>query len=361
MSWGNPETAREKLAVSMLSPIAFAYGVGSYVRLWSYATGCIKRKRASVPVISVGNVTVGGTGKTPVVIDLAKRLIAAGRKPAILSRGYRRKSKSEWTLVSDGRGQFAFAEESGDEPLMIARRVPEAVVLAGAKRVSTAEIATAEFGCDVLLLDDGFQHIRLMRDLDIVLVDYNDNPERDSLLPAGRLREPLGALNRAGAIIITRVPSQPDDDRLSLLRSQLRRHAPEAAIGALRFRAKGLRSEDETFSLEKLSGERITAFSGIARPESFRKELTRLGFNVESFRAFPDHHWYSEKDINAILKGMDRNAVRWAITTEKDMIKLPDATAFQGRLLALEIETEWIELPEELENLAGLVRKTVRV
>ena len=273
MSWGNPQSSQEKLLCGLMSPLSLGYGIGSYFRLAAYSQGYVKRVRLPIPVVSIGNITCGGTGKTPMAIDVTRRLIAAGYKVAVLSRGYARKSKQKVTVVSNGKGEFAMCEEAGDEPLLIALSVPEAIVIVGSSRVETAALAIEEYQADAIVLDDGFQHIRLERDLDVILIDYNDDPENDTLLPAGRLREPLTALNRAKVVVITKVPPNPDEERLESLRTQIRKYAERAEIVAARFVPKRLRTSTGEAPLTQLKGQRVVAFCGVARPEGFAATL----------------------------------------------------------------------------------------
>jgi tetraacyldisaccharide 4'-kinase len=231
MSWGNPTTPVEKLRKTLLAPASFAYFMGSLCRLEGYRAGLLKREQADVPVISVGNITCGGTGKTPVTIDLAQRFIAAGIRVGILSRGYKRRSKDATVVVSDGAGHFASCEDSGDEPYLIAKRLPRAVVMVGSNRRASANLAVSHYNCELLLLDDGFQHFPMRRDVDLVLIDYNDEPASDSLLPSGRLREPLTALSRASSLVITKIPEKYDQEKIDALEKVLHRYAPDRATG----------------------------------------------------------------------------------------------------------------------------------
>lgn len=171
------------IAKTLLLPSSYIYGGIGLVRLRAYAEGMMERVKSDVPVLSVGNLSVGGTGKTPVTIDITRRLIGAGRRVAILSRGYKRKSTAPYTVVSDGKNILASCIESGDEPFMIAQAVPCAIMISGKNRSSTAQIASKEFNCDVIVLDDGFQHLKLRRDFDVVLLDYSETLD-DALVPA---------------------------------------------------------------------------------------------------------------------------------------------------------------------------------
>src|SRR5437868_6802284 len=235
MSWGNPQNLREQIIQEALKPLATGYGIGAYLRLRAYGAGILKRQRFPLPVISIGKVTCEGTGKTPVTIDVASRLAESGRKVAILSRGYRRKSKEEFVVVSDGQGYFSTAEHAGDEPYMIAKAVPSAIVLVGSRRIVTAQMAVTTYGADVILLDDGFQHLPIVRDQDVVLLDYQDDPEKAALLPAGRWREPVSSISRADWIVITKVPDVPDQHRIDAFDRVIKRYAPDAWISQCSF------------------------------------------------------------------------------------------------------------------------------
>jgi tetraacyldisaccharide 4'-kinase len=329
MSWGNPQSSQEKLLCGLMSPLSLGYGIGSYFRLAAYSKGYVKRVRLPVPVVSIGNITCGGTGKTPMAIDVTRRLIAAGYKVAVLSRGYARKSKQKITVVSNGQGEFALCEEAGDEPLLIALSVPEAIVIVGSSRVETAALAIEEYKADAIVLDDGFQHIRLERDLDVVLIDYNDDPENDTLLPAGRLREPLTALNRAKVVVITKVPLNPDEERLEKLRTQIRKYAERAEIVAARFVPKRLRTSTGEAPLTQLKGQRVVAFCGVARPEGFAATLNQLGCTL--------------------MRNANASSV---VTTEKDMVKIAPHDRLNQHLVAVEIGVEWLgPLPSHISDL----------
>jgi tetraacyldisaccharide 4'-kinase len=344
MSWGNPKTLPEHLLAGLLTPAATGYGIGSYLRLKAYGKEFLKQERFPVPVISVGNVTVGGTGKTPVTIDLARRLVQAGRKVAILSRGYKRKSKEEFVVVSDGAGYFATAEDAGDEPYMMARAVPSAIVLVGSKRITTAHMAISTYGADVLLLDDGFQHLPIARDHDVVLLDYNDDPERDLLLPAGRWREPVSAIARGHTIVISKVPTNPDAERMAAFDRVINKYAPNAQRTTCSLEPKRLTpfaSGDVTLNPRELKGLKVTAFCGIARPESFFDQLKELGAEVVGQRTFPDHHWYRENDMRLIKCDAELEKADLVVTTQKDACRLTTEMTAGLALSVLEMGVSW--------------------
>jgi len=358
MSWGNPETASEKLQAALLQPLAWIYGQGNRLQRLCYEKSLLTPLEADVPVISVGNITCGGTGKTPVVISLAQYLEAHNVKVGIVSRGYRRLVAQDLTVVNDGGGDFADCLQSGDEPLLIAHSVPRAIVISGPDRVTACKWATERFGCKVILLDDGFQHYPLRRQVDIVLVDYGDDPERDNLLPAGRLREPLNQLKRASHIVITKVPLPIDPGRLENLKNTLTQHAPKASLSICRFVSRGLiTAEDSTGQgrgwrdVNSLKGEPVVAFCGLARPTGFFSLLQSHGIEVVARESFPDHHWYTQADWERLRLLRREHGAVMLVTTQKDLVKLSLLKGVED-VLALVIDTEWIEgIPHPIEQL----------
>lgn len=345
MSWGSAETPAEKVRTALLMPVAAGFGIGLYARSLAYDFHFLKQTDFNVPVISVGNITCGGTGKTPVTIDIARRLTDNGHKVGILSRGYKRLSQDPILVVSNGEDQIRSCAESGDEPFLIAKAVPQAIVIVGSKRIKTAEIAIKRFGCNVLLLDDGFQHWPIARSTDVVLVDYNDEPTRDRLMPAGRLREPLTALSRANWVVVTKVPPFPDLEKLAQLQSTIARYAPTAELTSCRmapYAVQCIGSGDSILSPHSLNGMRVLAFSGIARPEIFARQLGELGANVVSSMSFGDHHWYTAQDVEQIGKEFARTGAQIVLTTEKDAVKLLPAMIKDLPIGAIQQRVEWL-------------------
>jgi tetraacyldisaccharide 4'-kinase len=280
-----------------------------------------------------------------VTVDLARRLIAAGRRVAILSRGYKRRTTDEIVVVSDGQGRIAPAADAGDEPHMMARAVPEAVVIVGAARRVTGEIAVRVYDCDFVILDDGFQHLGIIRDTDVVLIDYHDEPGNDRLIPAGRLREPLAALARAGWLVISRVPEEPDPEKLARLKALACRRAPQAGLTSCRFvpaALRGLASTEPRLPVSSLSGARVFAVAGIARPPVFFRQLADLGATVAGTRSFPDHHWYSPADLLALARQFKSCRADIVVTTAKDAARLPADLGSQLPVRVLELETQWL-------------------
>ena len=272
---------------------------------------------AGVPVISVGNITVGGTGKTPLVAWLATRLREAGMLPAVVSRGYAGRAGRGPLVVSDGRGPLVGPDWSGDEPFLLARMLPGVPVVVGADRPAAARRAR-DMGAEVVLLDDGFQHRRLRRDLDLVLLDAGSPIGNGHLLPAGILREPPSSLARADAVVVTRcAPEGPPHALIDFVR----RHRPGAPVIGATHRRDGW---VDARGAAACAPDRAVAFCGIAVPEGFHADLRAEGVEILSGRSFPDHHRYAEHDLRALAE-LARRAGATLVTTEKDIVRLPPA------------------------------------
>lgn len=257
----------------------------------------------NLPVISLGNITVGGTGKTPMAIWMAQQLLQRGRRPAVLSRGYRS------------------SEQTGpDEILLVTRRCPKAVAIAHPNRTAAGQLAIEEYGCDVLVLDDGFQHRRVWRDLDIVLVDATRPFGFDHVLPRGLLREPMRGLSRADVVVITRA-DQVHADTLEAIETTVGSYAPRAAIVPARHRPSGFTTLTGE-PTDPPAGERIGAFAGIARPEAFADTLAGLSITPIAERWWPDHHAYTAEDVNRLGQWARDQQLTALVTTEKDAVKL---------------------------------------
>lgn len=345
--WRDPLNELRKPLHFFFYLLSLPYGGAVCIRNRLFDNGFLRQQRLGCPVISVGNLTVGGTGKTPMVLLLAGMLKDRGLRPAVLSRGYGGKSTADVLVVSDGRHVFTGPEEAGDEPVLIARRLKDVPVLAGPKRAITGQYALEHFDVDVILLDDGFQHRYLKRDLDIVLLDSRQPLGNGFLLPRGPLREPPSALGRAGVIALTRAgdgDAGPIDERLSGMLSG-------RVVLRTRVRPTSLAAPDgEELPLSFLQGKRVFAFAGIARPDSFRQTIESLGVAIAGFRAFPDHHRYRAEDLSRIE---DKAALARAdilLATEKDIVKISGIPQFSSRVHGLLIETEFLEGREHFET-----------
>lgn len=323
---------------TLLFFLSLVYGVLLRLRAGAYAAGLFRTKRLPCRVISVGNITLGGTGKTPTVINIAGLMQQHGRRPLVLSRGYGRKDESETLVVSDGVSQFHDQAAGGDEPSLIANRLAEVPIVVGSDRYRAGTVAVERFHPDCIILDDGFQHICLARDLNIVLVDAGDPFGRAMLFPAGILREPLSALKRADVIVITKAQGS----EVTSLKETIRRHSA-APIFTSRYVARDLvnAATGESRPLTALKGAAIFVFAGIARPESLSSLLGSLGAVVQGTAWYPDHHPYTKPDLDRVLKSAEEIRAMMVVTTEKDSVRLKGMTP-EG-VWALRIDLEVLE------------------
>ena len=305
-----------------LSGPAWLYGLAVRARMWLYDCGRKKPSRLPCHVVSVGNLTVGGTGKTPMVILLTEWLQAQGQRVAVLSRGYKRESTAAQVLVSDGQRVLAGPVEAGDEPYLIATRCPKAIVAVGADRAAVGRWVLDQWPVDWIVLDDGFQHRALYRDLDVVLIDAMDATGLDALLPSGRLREPLTGLRRASAVVITRADSERD---VAAVQARLNTSLPVNPV-----QAEVIFRPDEVVSVTSGArhradwcvGKRAWLVSGIGNSESFRRLAMENGVQVLGETAFVDHHAYGSEELDRIRAQAMRSNVDMILTTEKDAGKL---------------------------------------
>lgn len=331
----------ERILLFPLYLLSFPYGWVVRARSSLYSLGLLKKRRLPSPVISVGNITVGGTGKTPLVMALAKGLMERGIPTAILSRGYRRK-KAAGPIVSDGRKVILSPEESGDEPFLMASALKNIPVLVGKDRFKNGELALSRFPLRGFLLDDGFQHLPLHRDLNILLIDSNIGFGDGHLLPRGILREPLAQLQRADFFLLTKVK---EPQACASLENKLHQVHPSAPVFHSYYDPSGLTGPDGKFEpLHALQGKGVLAISGIADPAYFSSLLRGCGMEVVEEVIFPDHHHYTSQDLISI-KGKVRNKT-WMVTTEKDMVKLKSLDFDFPRLLALQIDMKILEEEE---------------
>ncbi len=334
------------------------YSLAMRVRAWLYRRGVISRRRLRNPVISVGNLTVGGTGKTPFVAYLAGVLKSAGYQPVILSRGYRGKAEHSTLVVSDGRKVLCDAASSGDEPFLLASQLPGVRVAVGKDRHRSGTLVEQDAGDRVVhILDDGFQHLRLKRNLDILLVDATDPFGGGKLLPAGRLREPLAAMGRADLVVITRSHLVGE---IADLVAVIRRHNKLTPISYFYHDAVGvfdLKSRKQ-FRTRAFMGRRVIALAAIGNPGLFMQDLEHYQMDVRDQLLFPDHHPYSQSDLDQALESVDEHGAEALMTTEKDAVRLQALEFGAGRIFVLKIEA----LPEDpveyrkflLDEVAGL-------
>ena len=330
---------------------AIPYGVVARLRALLYYWGWFAQRRLPVPVLSVGNLTLGGTGKTPVVILLADWLLAQGKRVAILSRGYRRTSTDPYLLVSNGERLLVGPQEAGDEPFLMAQRCPKAIVAVGADRYELGDWVSKRFPVDCLVLDDGFQHQGLYRDANLLLIDATDAEGLAALVPAGRLREPLQAAARATAIVVTRaeVPAQVTQVC----------HKLQAAIGTMPdpirvvFRPESLVSV-VTGASQPLSwskGKTALLCSGVGHAGSFRSLAERIGIRILDEVVYVDHHAYTSQDVEQLRARATELRAELVLTTEKDACKLAALLQPTDTWWAVRLTTDVIVGEERLRRL----------
>jgi tetraacyldisaccharide 4'-kinase len=306
----------------VLSVIAVLYGILVSTRSILYHQGFLKSRKVKCKVISVGNITLGGTGKTPAVIGLTALLVQEHKRPVVISRGYGRNDVSSVLTVSDGKTLLVDHKQGGDEPVLIASKLPAVPVIVGAARFAAAQYAVEKFDPDVIVLDDGFQHIALCRDIDIVLLDAEIPFGNGKLFPAGPLRERISALKRADAVILTRAGSITGSD-LHRLKERLSRYTSAAVYTSIQRPVDLVNTvTGENLPLSVLQRSKIFAFSGIAQPEGFYLLLASLGVTISASRTFADHQDFTKADLADIFQKADELHVDRIITTEKDAVRL---------------------------------------
>lgn len=336
-----------------LSWAAVPYALAARLRAYGYQGGWLTQRRLPVPVISVGNLTVGGTGKTPIVIEVTQWLLASGRRVAVLSRGYRRSGRGGLLLVSDGARILATEAEAGDEPSLIARRCRRAVVAVGGDRYRLGRWVLDTCEVDCIVLDDGFQHMGLHRDVNLLLLDATDRDGLRQVLPAGRLREPMSAATRATAVVITRAEKGTQVEAvMTRLRSAVHRLPPTAHAAFKPMEIVSIATETSR-DLEWCRGKRALLVSGVGHPASFKATAEDLGLTVAAAVVYRDHHRYSIQDVNALRARAAALKTELVLTTEKDAGKIqpylgqPD----EERWWAVRLGVDWRAGEADLRKL----------
>jgi len=314
--------------------LSLLYGCGVKLRIFLYDQGILKREKLPCTVISIGNLTVGGTGKTPLVQYIAQFLEDQGKRPVILSRGYKGKIKDKIRVLSGKEGSLSGWEEVGDEPYLLFKKLLTVPIVVGKDRVYSGRHAMKEFVPDTLLLDDGFQYLKMERDLNIVVIDIQNGFGNGHLLPRGTLREPLKGLERANLILLNKGTDPDDYPRFAKEIKRWNSIAPIFHASYQVVSVAGLK-EEKKYPPEFLKGRKVMALCGIANPRYFHLLLTQLGAEIVSEISYPDHHCYSLQDFPFIeekSKGSDL-----IITTEKDGVKLKQKIFENLPLFMLEI------------------------
>lgn len=322
-------------------------------------------------VVSVGNITAGGTGKTPVVELLSRSLAARGRKCAILTRGYKshdlektqvwldkngKRVKRVPKIASDGVTRYLSPLYAGDEPFMLARNLDNVAVLVDKDRVKSGIFAIEQLGSNTLILDDGMQFLKLKHEIDIVLVDCGFPFGTGSLLPRGTMREPRASLKRASYIILTKSEGKPQDELIATIRKYnkvadiiVTNHAPVLLENIF---------TGEQLPLEALKGKYVACLSGIARPESFENLVEALGANVEIRRSYPDHYWFDQEDLDAFVERCAERAMDMIITTEKDAVRFLRPGEMEVPIYFLRIQIDILQGQEKwdamIDRICGL-------
>lgn len=329
----------DMITSSVLFVCSRFYRIAIQFRIWLYEKRIIRYKTLGCLVVSVGNVTCGGTGKTPVVEVFARTLSQKGRKVAVLSRGYKSKDRSFLEkaqqifhskkhevpprVVSDGQNLLLNSSTAGDEPYMLASNLKDVIVLVDKDRVKSGKYAINEYGVDTLILDDGFQYLDLKPRLNILLVDSTFPFHNHSVLPRGLLREPIKNIRRADYIFLTK---SNGSNKIRHLKNFIRRHNRKAEIVECRHKPMYLEdiyTKDKRLPLEHLKGKKIAALSGIACPESFEAFLEKTGAKIVYKHDYADHHRYSQQEIIDFINNAKKAGVEIIVTTEKDAVRIP--------------------------------------
>lgn len=340
-----------------LLPLSVLYGTAAFIRNKAFDAGILRASRVPVPVIAVGNLTAGGTGKTPLVRWLLRRLRMRDLRVAVVSRGYGRRSRGV-LVVSDGTSLRLDAAQGGDEPVMIARGEPGAVVVVGERRHDAARCAARELAAEVIVLDDAFQHRYLHRDLNILLLDASVDIRREPLLPAGMRREGLAGIRRADLVVWSGV--QAADERTRLESSIRRWYAGPGAGVRYEFVSYTSCADGRRAGADEFQGRTVLAFCAIGRPERFLRSLQARGLAVKDFVTFRDHHRYGSGDIERILDRFAGSAAELILTTEKDAVRLEsDPVTVENFLRAFPVwypDLELVPVWGEAEMLAAVDR-----
>jgi tetraacyldisaccharide 4'-kinase len=362
---------RAVLLRALLYALSFIYERLVQLRLFLYRKRVFREHTLGCLVISIGNLTVGGTGKTPIVEKFARAMRAGGRRVAILSRGYksvpRRAPKKWWQrlgrkkdpvlprVVSDGKTLLLDSLTAGDEPYMLANNLKDVIVLVDKDRVKSGLFAIKELKADTLLLDDGLQYLHLKHRLDIVLIDKQAPFGNEHLLPRGTLREPPRNLRRASYIFITKSTGEPNDQLIK----RIRRYNRTAEI--IECAHQPLHLQDvltgEQIPLERLRDTYIGSICGIAAPESFEGGLQKLGARLELSKRYTDHHRYTEAELNSFINRCVRRDLEMIVTTEKDAVRFPRLTKTDVPIYFLRVEIEILSGHESWEHCVARICK----
>ncbi|MEG2343605.1 MAG: tetraacyldisaccharide 4'-kinase [Acidaminococcaceae bacterium] len=366
LAHGHDNTLIDWLVLGTLRCFSVMYELGVRLKLSMYKHGLCQQSKLSCCVISIGNITVGGTGKTPTAQKMAVIIQNMGYRVVILNRGYRSHWEKDIGVVSDGKKIYMTAYEAGDEAYLMAKTLPGIPVVIGKKRSVTGEFAVNKLKAEVIIMDDGYQHWQLYRDLDVVLVDTLNMFGNGCLLPRGTLREPLANLDRAGMFLLTKTDQSSTLSR-EVLRTTLEKHNALAPVIESVHRPcnyveiadwyKGLRSH--TKSLEDLAGQSVMVFSAIGNPSSFEQTLTDVQLNIEEAIRYPDHHDYGMLEMQYIMERAIRKNVTALITTAKDAVKIPTEFIYFDREVPLYVLNMEIQITEGRDAFQATILQAI--
>lgn len=332
-----------------LFPFSLLYGLVISLRNLFFDIGIFKTVKVKVPVISVGNLTAGGTGKTPLVEYILEFLLRQNKRTAVVSRGYKRTTKGT-LVVSDGERLLCKADECGDEPFQIAQKFPSSIVIVDEQKSRAAQLAVQKFNCDHIIVDDGFQHRQLHRNLDIVVVDASKPLSRELMLPAGLRREPMRNIKRADIIIYSNWKQKSDTLKNTSAKLTARTMLePRKLVGIQKY---------DMLELEVLKNKTCVAFCGIGNPDSFERRLKELGLVVKIFKKYSDHYQYDAEDIEILKKEFKEQKTDFVITTEKDFVRLINMKAqiTELPLYYLEVAVRFISGEEDFQKKITNIR-----
>ena len=334
-------------------PFSPIYGFFMKLREKLYGSGLFASYLMPVPVISVGNLTMGGTGKTPAVEAIARLLQKIGYRPAVISRGYKGTAAEKANLVADTNSVLLDVKTAGDEPVMLARALPGIPVLTGTKRLYPCKLATKKLGCTALILDDGFQHLAIKRTVNLVLFNATTLAGNSRVFPGGELREPISSLNRADAFLLTGV-GEENTERAHKFADLLQKKFNNRPVFFLTNSVKGVYTQQNTeISVDALPKD-LLAFSGIAHPRRFHDLLTQCKIPVAGAVLFADHALYTSLEIERLVSVARKNRASGLITTEKDFVKL-EQMDLPLHLFYVKIQTD---LPQDFqEYLTGALNR----
>lgn len=338
---GKRQGGRDRLMLALLRVAGVLYGMAMRLRALCYAFGVFRSRRLGAPVISVGNLTLGGTGKTPMVAFLARYFLSQGKRVAVLSRGYGGSCHGTTRIVSDGRNIALSAAEAGDEPYLLAATIPGLMVVIGPDRYRAGKLAEERLQPDIFILDDGFQHQRLKRDLNILLMDCEMPYGNGRIFPAGQLREPASAARRADLVIHTRCAAT----------ASVTETGRPYCLSSHDLAGLALPGTDRRQPFSLIEGKRVLAFAGIASPPRFFDALEAAGVRLIASLAFEDHVVYGEEEIAALVRLRDASRCSILLTTEKDAVKLVPWLERLGTVYAVPLEMRFHDDRPLLERL----------